>query len=300
MEDCVLQFNLEEMFKAGVHLGHQVQRWNPKMKPYIYAPQGGIHIINLEKTTAMAKLALDFIEDLVADGGYLIFVGTKKQARECIKEEAKKRKQFYVNKRWLGGTLTNFQTIKMSIDRMKKIDQMRERGDLERYSKKERGQIDKEQAKLNEYLEGIRDMKEMPQALFVIDINKESIAVAEANKLGIPVIAVVDTNCDPDLINYSIPGNDDSMCSIRFFVNQVGEACERGYKRWQSKVRDQKIKKDKTPENSLSKEKVIQSAGSSSVVQVFKSRKLVAAGTAEDVEIAMELENENTDKDKSK
>ena len=291
------ELNLEEMAKAGVHFGHQVQRWNPKMKPYIYTLQGGIHIINLEKTSAMAMKALDFVEKTAAGGGRLLFVGTKKQAESIIKETAQKTKQFYVNKRWLGGTLTNFETIKISIDRMRKIDQMRERGDMERYSKKERSGIDKEQAKLNEYLEGIRDMKEPPQALFIIDINKESIAVCEANKLGIPVVAVVDTNCDPDLVSYSIPGNDDSIASIRFFVEQVGQACERGYKTWQNKVREKKSKEDAPHDSAPEDEKVVQSAGSSSVVQVFKSRKLVAAGTAEDVEIAMEVEREKDNKE---
>ncbi len=296
------QLNLEEMLGAGVHFGHQVHRWNPKMKPYVYSLQGGIHIINLEKTLSMAKKALDFVEETVANGGSLIFVGTKKQASSLIKEEAQKRSQFYVNKRWLGGTLTNFQTIKMSIDRMRKIDQMRERGDLDRYSKKERGQIEKDQTKLVEYLEGIRDMKDIPKALFIVDINKESIAVAEANKLGIPIVAIVDTNCDPDLVDYMIPGNDDSIRSIQFFIQQVGEACERGLKRWKQKVRSAVDDRpsDSKKEQDVNKE-VVQSAGAPGVVQVFRSRKLVAAGTAEDVEIAMELEQaEKSNDDDSK
>ena len=299
MGNLMPQLNLDEMFKAGVHFGHQVQKWNPKMEPYIYTLQGGIHIINLEKTTALIQKAMNFVEDIVAQGGRLIFVGTKKQASSVIQETAEKTHQFYINKRWLGGTLTNFQTIKMSIDRMRKIDQMRERGDLDRYSKKERGQIDKEQSKLLEYLKGIRDMKEVPQAMFVVDINRESIAVAEANKLKIPVVAIVDTNCDPDLVNYSMPGNDDSISSIQFFVNQIGEACEKGYKKWQEAVRERKATQKETEKQSDSAEKpgVVQSAGSASVVQVFKSRKLVAAGTAEDVEIAMELESETQEKD---
>ena len=292
------QLNMEEMLNAGVHFGHQVHRWNPKMKPYVYTLQGGIHIINLEKTVSMAKRALDFVEEITGNGGSLIFVGTKKQASLCIKEEAQKRSQFYVNKRWLGGTLTNFQTIKMSIDRMRKIDQMRERGDLDRYSKKERGQIEKNQAKLNEYLEGIRDMKELPKAMFVMDINKESIAVAEANKLGIPIVAVVDTNCDPDLVDYVIPGNDDSIRSIQFFIQQVGEACESGRQKWKQKLRESKPEdksKDKKEEHT---EKEPTRGPGAPVVQVFRSRKLVAAGMAEDVEIKMELEQaEQSNKD---
>ena len=290
------QLSLEEMFKAGIHFGHQVQKWNPKMKPYVYALQDGIHIINLEKTSALAEKALSFMENLTAGGGSFIFVGTKKQAAQIIKDTAQKHGQFYVNKRWLGGTLTNFQTIKMSIDRMRKIDQMRERGDLDRYSKKERGQIDKEQNKLNEYLAGIRDMKDTPQAMFVVDINQESIAVAEARKLGIPIVAVVDTNCDPDQVDYPIPGNDDSMRAIQFFVNKAGEACERGLKKWQSQVRGEdsggkaKPRRDSTKKSEINQE-VVQSS-SAGVVQVFRSRKLVAAGTADDVEIAMEVEKE--------
>ena len=288
------QISLEDMLNARVHFGHQVHRWNPKMKPYVYAPKGGIHIINLEKTRVMAQKALEFIVEVVGKGGHIIFVGTKKQASSLIKEEAKNRNQFYVNKRWLGGTLTNFQTIKMSIDRMKKIDQMRERGDLDRYSKKERGQIDKEQNRLNEYLEGIREMKDIPQALFVVDVNKENIAVAEANKLGIPVVAIVDTNCNPDLIQYPIPGNDDSIRSIQFFVEQVGKACDQGYKKWQSKTRTQESKEPVQQQSKDSSKNIVQNAGASGVVQVFRSRKLVAVGTAEDVEIAMEIEKEIT------
>ena len=293
------QLNMKDMLNAGVHFGHQIHRWNPKMKPYVYALQGGIHIINLEKTMSMAKRALDFVEETTANGGSLIFVGTKKQAGSYIKEEAQKQSQFYVNKRWLGGTLTNFQTIKMSIDRMRKIDQMRERGDLDRYSKKERGQIEKNQAKLNEYLEGIRDMKELPKAMFVMDINKESIAVAEANKLGIPIVAIVDTNCDPDLVDYVIPGNDDSIRSIQFFIQQVGLACEKGRQKWKQKVRESKpedMSKDKKTKH-IEREGV-RSPGTP-VVQVFRSRKLVAAGMAEDVEIKMELEQAEQSKNTS-
>ena len=289
------QLSIKEMLDAGVHFGHQVHRWNPKMKPYVYTLQGEIHIINLQKTLDKMKTSLDFIEETIGNGGSLIFVGTKKQASDLIQKEAQRVSQFYVNKRWLGGTLTNFQTIKMSIDRMRKIEQMRERGGLDRYSKKERAQIEKEQIKLNDYLEGIRDMKELPKALFIIDINKESIAVAEANKLGIPVVAVVDTNCDPDLVDYVIPGNDDSIRSIQFFIDQIGQACERGQKKWQEKLRQQKT--ESTDKSSLkpSKKQASKEASSqdSSGVQVYRSRKLVAVGTAEDVEIAMEIEQDS-------
>lgn len=288
------------MLKAGVHFGHQVHRWNPKMKPYVYTLQGGIHIINLEKTLEMANKAFKFAEDVVANGGKFIFVGTKKQAADSIKEVATSRNQFYVNKRWLGGTLTNFQTIKMRIDRMRRIEQMKERGDLDHYSKKEKNQIEEERQKLSDYLEGIRDMKDTPQAMFVVDINKESIAVAEAHKLGVPVIAIVDTNTDPEPVDYKIPGNDDSMKSIQLFLEQMGLALDRGLERWKEKAREMSKKSvDAPPSEDLTKgeEDLIQSAGSASV-QVFRARKLVAAGTAEDVEIAMEVEGE-TNKDDS-
>ena len=190
--------SIKTMLSAGAHFGHQVQKWNPKMKPYVYAAKGGIHIIDLQKTLACAKKAYDFAENVTANGGYFIFVATKKQAVPLIRPAAIKAQQFYVSKRWLGGALTNFQTIKVSIDRMKKIDQMRERGDLEQFSKKETSRIEKEYTRLNDYLEGIKDMKKAPSALFVVDINRENIAVAEAKRLNIPVVALVDTNCDPE------------------------------------------------------------------------------------------------------
>lgn len=291
------QLSLESMVKAGVQFGHQVHRWNPKMKPYVYALQGGIHIINLEKTLEMANKAFQFTEDVVAEGGKFILVGTKKQAAKAVQEVASSRGQFYVNKRWLGGTLTNFQTIKMRIDRMRRIEQMKERGDLDHYSKKERNQIEDERRKLSEYLEGVRDMKDTPQAIFIIDINKESIAVAEAYKLGVPIIAIVDTNTNPDRVDYKIPANDDSVKSIQLFLEQMGLAIDRGLERWKLKVREGNKEKEglsAQQEAPKTDDNLVQSAGSASV-QVFKARKLVAAGMAEDVEIAMEVETETDD-----
>ena len=292
--------SIKNMLDAGVHFGHQIQRWNPKMKPYVYTSRGGIHIINLQKTLDCTRKALDFVESVTASGGVFIFVGTKKQAVPLIREAAKEAGQFYVNKRWLGGTLTNFQTIKVSIDRMKKIDQMRERGDLEPYSKKEKAHIEKEYTRLNDYLEGIREMKKNPDALFVVDINKESIAVAEAYRLGIPVVALVDTNCNPEKINYPIPGNDDASRSIEFFINLVSQACQNGQKKWKQYLRQQPISEQKQKLNkddsSYSEKKESHKQGPT-VVKVFKSkgRKLVAAGTADDVEISMELEEKKAD-----
>ena len=288
--------NIKNMLEAGVHFGHQIQRWNPKMKPYVYSSRGGIHIINLQKTLDFAQKALNFVESLTAGGGVFIFVGTKKQAVPLIREAAQKAGQFYVSKRWLGGTLTNFQTIKVSIDRMKKIDQMRERGDLDPYSKKEKARIEKEYARLNDYLEGIREMKKNPDALFVVDINKESIAVAEAHRLGIPVVALVDTNCDPEKISYPIPGNDDASRSLEFFINLVSESCQKGQKKWKESLRQNPLsegpaQKSKEPASHKEKKEGPKPPGPT-VVKVFKSkgRKLVAAGTADDVEISMELE----------
>ena len=289
--------NIRNMMMAGMHFGHQVQRWNPRMKPYVYTAHGGIHIINLQKTLECAKKALEFVETVTAQGGRFIFVGTKKQAVNLVKEAALDADQFFVCKRWLGGTLTNFQTIKVSIDRMKKVDQMKERGDLDHYSKKEKIQLEKEYQKLNQYLEGIREMKQLPRALFVVDINKEHIAVAEARRLGIPVVALVDTNCDPKLVEYPVPGNDDATRSIEFFVNLVTEACKKGQKKWKEKIRTQAHIAEKKDKGGSSAEKSgKQSDGKAegpTVVKVVRERKLVAAGTADDVEISMELDDKD-------
>jgi len=292
--------NIRNMLVAGVHFGHQVQRWNPRMKSYVYTTHRGIHIINLQKTLECARKALEFAEEVTAQGGYFIFVGTKKQAVNLIRQAALDAGQFFVCKRWLGGTLTNFQTIKVSIDRMKKVDQMRERGDLDHYSKKEKIQLEKEYQKLNQYLEGIREMKQLPSSLFVVDINKEHIAVAEARGLGIPVVALVDTNCDPKLVDYPVPSNDDATRSIEFFVNLFKEACKKGQQKWIEKLRTQENISEKENKNEDSNEKSGRKSDTKAegptVVKVFKGareRELVAAGTADDVEISMELDDNN-------
>ena len=203
------QLTMKDMLDAGVHFGHQTQRWNPKMKPYVYTDRGGIHIIDLQKSVVSAKNAAEFVYKIASEGGRMIFVGTKKQAVEPIREAATKCGQYFVTKRWLGGMLTNFQTIKSSIDRLKKIDQMREKGELDFFSKKERARMEKEYVRLNDYLDGIRDMKDAPTCMFVVDLNKEHIAVAEAKRMGIKVVGIADTNVDPETIDYPIPGNDD-------------------------------------------------------------------------------------------
>lgn len=307
------QVTMKAMLDAGVHFGHQTQRWNPKMKPYVFTNRGGIHIIDLHKSVERAKKAADFVKDVAANGGRLIFVGTKKQAVEPIQEAAKRAGQFYVTKRWLGGMLTNFSTIKASIDRLRKIDQMREKGELEFFSKKERAGIEKEYTRLVDYLEGIREMKDSPSAMFVVDLNKEHIAVAEARRLGIPVIGIADTNVDPELIDYPIPGNDDAIRSIKLFANLVADAFLEGAQIYEQKLRSQTdkasdLEKEKmgeavpgvatessrrdrrpgrpTPATAASAPK----AGGPAVVKAAKTRKLVAAGLADEVEIQQELE----------
>lgn len=289
---------MKEMLDAGVHFGHQTQRWNPKMKPYVFGVRGGIHIIDLQKTVYATQRALDFVKKRAAKGAKIIFVGTKKQAVGPIQEAAKSCDQFFVTKRWLGGTLTNFSTIKTSIDRLHKIDLMTEKGELEYFNKKERARINKEYAKLNECLEGIRKMKEPPGIMFVVDIKKEHIAVAEAQRLGIPVVAIVDTNTDPEAIDFPIPGNDDAIRSIKLFCDLVSTAYKEGAIEWDAnkhKVSEQlKEDKDKKRSGKTEKDKKVDESRPS-VVKVT-NRKFVAAGTAEEVEIEMELDSEELEK----
>lgn len=288
-----MQVTIKDMLDAGVHFGHQVQRWNPKMKNYVFGVRGGIHIIDLQKTLACAQRALEFVRKVAANGGRVVFVGTKKQAVDPIQEAAKRSGQFFVTKRWLGGSLTNFSTIKMNIDRLKKIEMLKEKEEWNYFSKKEQSKMDKEYQRLNEYLEGIREMRDMPAALFVVDLKKEHIAVAEAQKLGIPVVGIADTNSDPNLIEYPIPGNDDAIRSIKLFSGLVADAYLEGAKEWEQKMRTASDKaSDLAREARAAKEaekKAASAASGPSVVRV-KKPKLVAAGLAEDVEIAQELE----------
>jgi small subunit ribosomal protein S2 len=220
--------SMKQLLEAGVHFGHQTKRWNPKMKPYIFGARNGIYIIDLQKTVTLARGALRFVSDAVARGGSVLFVGTKKQAQDAVREEASRSSQFYVTNRWLGGTLTNFKTVKQGIDRLKSIEKMAADGTYERLPKKEVASLEREREKLEKNLGGIKEMSRLPAALFVIDTKKEHIAVHEANRLGIPVVAVVDTNCDPEGIDYVIPGNDDAIRSIRLFTGKVAEAAIEG------------------------------------------------------------------------
>jgi small subunit ribosomal protein S2 len=222
------QITMKQLLEAGVHFGHQTKRWNPKMKPYIFGARNGIYIIDLQKTVRYFKGAYSFVKETVAGGDKILFVGTKKQAQDAIAEEAQRAGQFYVNSRWLGGMLTNFSTIKGSIDRLKKIELMSQDGTYQLITKKEALNLEREKAKLEKTLGGIKTMNKLPGAIFVIDPKKETIAVKEARKLGIPVVAVVDTNCDPDDIDYIIPGNDDAIRAIRLFAARIADACVEG------------------------------------------------------------------------
>ena len=220
--------SIRELLQAGVHFGHQTRRWNPKMKPYIFGARNGIYIINLQKTARLFDRAYKSVVQTTARGGKILFVGTKNQAREIIREEAERAGMFYVNNRWLGGMLTNFRTIKASVDRLNALEKDQADGKLDYLTKKERLDKQREIAKLNRALGGIKAMKGLPAALFVIDVKKERIAVHEARRLGIPIVAVVDTNCDPDEIDYVIPGNDDALKSIQLFTHRIADACIEG------------------------------------------------------------------------
>jgi small subunit ribosomal protein S2 len=214
---------MKEMLEAGVHFGHQTRRWNPKMKPYIFGKRNGIYIIDLQKTLKLFTQVVDFVHGLATEGKRLLFVGTKRQAQQAISEEARRCGEFFVTNRWLGGTLTNFVTMRTSIERLKDIE-ARLADEHSPLPKKERLRIERDRDRMVKNLDGIRDMDELPDAIFLVDPKKEAIAVAEANKLGIPVIAIVDTNCDPELVDFPIPGNDDAIRSIRLFSSRVADA----------------------------------------------------------------------------
>ncbi len=221
---------MKELLEAGVHFGHQVRRWNPKMKEYIFGERNGIYIIDLQKTQKMFREALQAVANMVAEdrGKTVLFVGTKRQAQEAVREEAERSGQYYVNQRWLGGLLTNFQTVQKSIKRLKDLEAMQTDGRYEKLTKKERIKLDRERLSLEKVLSGIKSMTRLPDLVFVIDVRKEEIAVAEANKLGIPVIAVVDTNCSPEGIDYVIPGNDDALRAVRLFAARIADAVLEG------------------------------------------------------------------------
>ena len=219
---------VRELFEAGVHFGHQTKRWNPKMRQYIYGARSGIHIVDLDQTARLFKRAYDFVSDVTSRGGGVLFVGTKRQAQEIVREECRRAGMYFVTNRWLGGTLTNFRTIKGGLDRLRLIERMKEDGTYEQLPKKETVQLEKERTRLEKYIGGLKGMGAVPSAVFIIDPAQETIAVQEARKLRVPIVAITDTNCDPDLVDYVIPGNDDAIRSVRLITGAIADACMYG------------------------------------------------------------------------
>jgi small subunit ribosomal protein S2 len=222
---------LRSLLDAGVHFGHQTKRWNPKMKPYIYGARNGIHIIDLDQTARLFARAYYFVVDMIGRGSHLLMVGTKRQAQEIVQEEATRSGSFFVVNRWLGGTLTNFRTIKAGLERMRQLERMKEDGTYQSITKKEVSRLEKERDRFEKYLGGLKSMGSLPGAIFVIDPAKESIAVQEANKIGVPIIAITDTNCDPDRVDFVIPGNDDAIRSIKLITSRIADAVVEGSQR---------------------------------------------------------------------
>jgi small subunit ribosomal protein S2 len=237
-----VEITMKELLEAGVHFGHQTRRWNPKMKEYIFGERNGIHIIDLQKTLKMFRDAARYVAEMAAQGKSILFLGTKRQAQEAIAEEANRCGMFYVNHRWLGGTLTNWVTLQKSIKRLKLLKAMSEDGRMAQFSKKEGARLDRELKHLQQNFSGVENMTTLPDAMFVIDPNAEVIAVREARRMGIPVVAIVDTNCDPDLVNWVIPGNDDALRAIRLFTSKISDAVLTGRQTFeQTQIADQKV-----------------------------------------------------------
>lgn len=243
--------SMKQLLEAGVHFGHQTRRWNPKMKPYIFTERNGIYIIDLQKTVKKIEEAYEFVRQLAANGGKVLFVGTKKQAQDSVKEEATRSGMFYVNQRWLGGTLTNFKTIRKRINRLNEIEKMEEDGTFDVLPKKETINLMREKERLLKFLGGIREMDELPDAVFIIDPRKENIAVAEARKLNIPIVGIVDTNCDPDEIDYIIPANDDAIRAVRLLTSTIADAIIEGKQGMEEDtVKEEDAKQEETVETS--------------------------------------------------
>jgi len=277
---------MKELLEAGVHFGHQTKRWNPKMKPYIFGARNGIYIVDLQKTVRMFKTTYDFVVDTVAAGKPLLFVGTKKQARDSIYEEANRCEMFYVHNRWLGGMLTNFQTIRQSIDRLNYLNNIQNDGSIELFPKKERLKLAKARVKLDNNLGGIRTMNGLPGAMFVVDPKNEAIAVREGRRLNIPIIAIVDTNCDPDDIDYIIPGNDDAIRAIRLITSRMADACIEGSERLAEKQQaeaDKDVEEESevavvSAELEAGERKVISDGSDGPVVEIIKRSVVETAG----------------------
>jgi small subunit ribosomal protein S2 len=296
-----LSISMKSLLEAGVHFGHQTRRWNPKMKPYIFGSRNGIHIIDLQKTVNLFQKAYEFVVQTVEDGYPVLFVGTKKQAHEAIVEESERCGMFHVVNRWLGGTLTNFQTIRKSIRRLKELETMKEDGSINRYTKKEALKLEKELFKLEKNLGGIKDMDKLPGAVFIVDAKKENIAVKEVKKLGIPLIAIADTNCDPDDIDYIIPGNDDAIRAIRLICAKIADACIEGHNLAEERLRSESDKESEvkgeqgmvTPtEEDGEGPEVIIIGKKEEVKATEESKKTEAVETVEYTEVAQENETE--------
>ena len=286
---------MKELLEAGVHFGHQTKRWNPKMKPFIFGARNGIYIVDLQKTVRMFKTAYDFVVDTVAGGKSVLFVGTKKQARESIYEEANRCEMFYVHNRWLGGMLTNFQTIKKSIDRLNYLNTIENDGTISLFPKKERLKLAKERSKLDSTLGGIRNMAKLPGAIFIVDPKNEAIAVREGRRLNIPIVAIVDTNCDPDEIDYVIPGNDDAIRAIRLISARMADACIEGQKRHVERKQAETDKAQEEPSEletaaaSLKpgERKIISDGSQGPIVEIIRK-----SGDEEGADETIEIENQ--------
>jgi small subunit ribosomal protein S2 len=293
---------MKELLEAGVHFGHQTRRWNPKMKPYIFGARNGIYIIDLQKTVRMFRKVYDFVVDTVANGKPLLFVGTKKQARDSIYEEANRCEMFYVHNRWLGGMLTNFQTIRKSIDRLNYLNTIVNDDSITLFPKKEQLKLRKERLKLDNNLGGIRTMNGLPGGIFVVDPKNEAIAVREGRRLGIPIIAIVDTNCNPDDIDYIIPGNDDAIRAIRLITSRIADACIEGKERLEEKRQAEADKEveDVSEVAAVSADlkpgerKVISNGTDGPVVEIIKK---TAPSTQKDTEIKGHSEEEKLQED---
>ncbi|MBW1840236.1 MAG: 30S ribosomal protein S2 [Deltaproteobacteria bacterium] len=294
---------MKELLESGVHFGHQTKRWNPKMKPYIFGARNGIYIIDLQKTVRMFRKVYDFVIETVLNGKSVLFVGTKKQARDSIYEEANRCEMFYVHNRWLGGMLTNFQTIKKSIDRLNYLNTIQNDESINFFPKKERLKLGKERIKLDNNLGGIRTMTSLPGAIFVVDPKKEAIAVREGRRLNIPIIAIVDTNCDPDEVDYIIPGNDDAIRAIRLITSRIADACEEGRERLEER---QQAEVDKETEEEASEvaiasaelkpgeRKIISDGEEGPVVEIIKRTKPITPADPETLEDADNKESGDT------
>ena len=248
---------MKQLLEAGVHFGHQTRRWNPKMRPFIFMARNGIHIIDLQQTVTRLNDAYRFVEQLSADGGTILFVGTKKQAQEAVAEEARRCGMFYVNQRWLGGMLTNFKTIQSRITYLRDLEARRDRGDFERLPKKEALKMQDEIARLERILGGIKDMRRLPSAVFIIDTRKERTAVLEARRLEIPVIALADTNCDPDEMDYPIPANDDAIRAVRLLCSKIADAAVEGRRELEAKQKDVETQESETPVDEIAASEVV-------------------------------------------